>query len=205
MRAIAILLLAVTTGCASSVRHEAPSQASAQGEEAVVEAPSVEMEFAAVELPMPVVPEAGAPAKTHSPAAKSARPLPEATVKLAPPLPPSEAAAAIPDLPKVAVKPTHALDVADLKARLRDTHAIGVLTKLALRNQMDDLIKRFRAYYDSGLKTGVAFLRPPYDALLLKVTTVLQEGDPSLAHSIAESREAIWEILADPVQFDSST
>ena len=95
------------------------------------------------------------------------------------------------------------LDVAALKARLRDTNAIGVFTKLALKNQVDDLLKQFRAHYLSGQKTSVAALRPPYDMLVLKVLALLQDSDPSLARTIAGSREAIWGILADPEKFNS--
>ena len=98
-----------------------------------------------------------------------------------------------------------ALDVAALTARLRDTQAIGVFTKLALKNQMDDLLKQFRAHYQSGQKTSVASLRQPYDMLVLKVLSVVQDGDPSLARTISGSREAIWSILADREKFNSAT
>lgn len=93
------------------------------------------------------------------------------------------------------------LDVAALKLRLRDTNAIGVFTKLALKNQVDDLLKQFRSHYLSGQKTGVASLRQPYDLLVLKVLALIQDGDPLLARTISGSREAIWIILADPEQF----
>jgi hypothetical protein len=95
------------------------------------------------------------------------------------------------------------LDVASLKARLRDTSAIGVFTKLSLKNQVDDLLKEFRAHYLNGQKTSVASLRQPYDMLVLKVLSLLQDADPPLARTISGSREAIWNILADPEQFKS--
>lgn len=101
--------------------------------------------------------------------------------------------------------PEPPLDVAALKARLRDTPAIGVFTKLALRNQMDDLLQRFRAHHMKGEKAGIAHLRQPYELLVLKVLAVVQDGDPSLARTISGSREAIWAILADPEQFKSVT
>lgn len=94
-----------------------------------------------------------------------------------------------------------ALDVEALKARLRDTHAIGVFTRLALRNQVDDLLDQFRAHHQSGQKADVTSLRKPYDMLVLKVLAVVQDGDPPLARAIAGSCEAIWSILADPDQF----
>ncbi|MGB5081763.1 MAG: hypothetical protein WBO23_13585 [Burkholderiales bacterium] len=95
------------------------------------------------------------------------------------------------------------LDVAGLTERLRATKAIGVLTKIALKNQVDDLLDQFRAHYQSGEKTGVASLRQPYDMLVLKVLSLVQDGDPSLARTISGSREAIWGILADRDKFNS--
>ena len=108
------------------------------------------------------------------------------------------------DSPPVARKLEPPLDVAALKARLRDTNAIGVFTKLALKNQVDDLLQQFRAHYLSGQKTSVAAMRQPYDMLVLKVLALVQDRDPPLARTIAESREAIWGILADPEKFNSA-
>lgn len=96
------------------------------------------------------------------------------------------------------------LDVAALIARLRDTDAIGVFTKLALKNQVDDLLKQFRTHYQSGQQTNVASLRQPYNLLLMKVLALVQDGDPPLARSISGSREAIWGILADREKFNAS-
>src|SRR5262245_25596506 len=39
------------------------------------------------------------------------------------------------------------VDLTSLEQRLRDTHAIGVFTKLALKNDVDDLLERFRAFH----------------------------------------------------------
>ena len=88
-----------------------------------------------------------------------------------------------------------------LETRLKDTKAIGVFTKLALKNQVDDLLNQFRAFYQGKLKTTLAALRRPYEMLLLKVLALLQDSDPPLAGAIVASREAIWGILADPAKF----
>ena len=93
------------------------------------------------------------------------------------------------------------LDLASLEKRLRETDAIGVFTKLTLKNQVDDLMNQFRAHYQGRSKTTLAELRHPYDMLLLKVLSLLQDGDPPLARVIVASREAIWGILADPAKF----
>ena len=93
------------------------------------------------------------------------------------------------------------LDLTSLETRLRETEAIGVMTKIALKNQVDDLLNQFRAFYAGKLKTTLAELRRPYDLLVLKVLSLLQDSDPSLAAAIAASREAIWVILSDRMKF----
>ena len=93
------------------------------------------------------------------------------------------------------------LDLTALETRLKETKAIGVFTKITLKNQVDDLLNQFRAYYQGQLKTTLTELRQPYDRLLLKVLSLLQDGDPELARAVVASREAIWSILADPAKF----
>jgi hypothetical protein len=88
-----------------------------------------------------------------------------------------------------------------LETRLKETKAIGVFTKITLKNQVDDLLDQFRAYYQGRSKISLAELRQSYDMLLLKVLSLLQDGDPSLARMVVASREAIWGILADPAKF----
>jgi hypothetical protein len=104
-----------------------------------------------------------------------------------------------PPAPPPSASPT--LNLADLEQRLRETRAIGVFTKLSLKNQVDDLLNAFRALYRGPNKHPTVDLRQRYDLLLLKVLTLLQDGDPPLAAEISSSREAIWSILADPDKF----
>lgn len=128
------------------------------------------------------------------PAAAAPRP-PQVT---APPIPATAAVSG----PAVPVAPaTPALNLTALEQRLRDTHAVGVFTKLSLKNQVDDLLDQFRAYYRGQVKSPMAPLRQRYDLLLLKVLSLLQDGDPPLAAAILSSREGIWNILADPQKF----
>jgi hypothetical protein len=93
------------------------------------------------------------------------------------------------------------LDLASLEQRLKDTKAIGLFTKLSLKNQVDDLLKQFRAFYDRKSSASLEDLRQRYDLLLLKVLSLLQDSDPPLASAISGSREAIWGILSDPQKF----
>ncbi|TLZ24927.1 MAG: hypothetical protein E6K27_12315 [Gammaproteobacteria bacterium] len=101
-----------------------------------------------------------------------------------------------------APSPAPALDLPSLEQRLRDTRAIGVFTKLSLKNQVDDLLGEFRAFHRRQAAVTVAELRQKYDLLLLKVLSLLQDGDPPLAAAVSSSREAIWEMLIDPQKFE---
>jgi len=134
-------------------------------------------------------------AKADSPAAKTPAKL------VAPPVPiervPKKESAA-PASVKQAPPP---LDLKSLETRLEETKAIGVFTKLALKNQVDELLDKFRAFYRGRLETTLAELRQPYDLVLLKALALLQDTDPPLAAAIVASREAIWGILSDPVKF----
>lgn len=110
-----------------------------------------------------------------------------------------------PPAPVVATPPAAPpLDLAGLEARLRETKAIGMMTKLALKNQVDDLLDAFRSQYRGRSKTPLPELRAAYDRLLMKVLSLLQDGDPALAKKIVSSREAIWDILSDPKKFSEN-
>ena len=121
------------------------------------------------------------------------KPVPQPVLKGAAPIAPAVAA------PRVAAA-APALDLDALKARLRATKAIGVFTKISLKNKVDDLIKQFVEHYQ-GKKPPLAELRLSYDLLMMKVLSLLQENDPTLASEVVSSREAIWAILADEKKF----
>ena len=96
------------------------------------------------------------------------------------------------------------LDLASLLTRLRKTKAISLRTKLAVRNESDDLLERFRAYHAEHGTATLAELRQSYDSLFLKLHSLLEDADPPLARDIGRSRAAIWAILADPMKFGAS-
>jgi hypothetical protein len=134
-----------------------------------------------------------APAKPPPGAAAPAAPIgratgPKAAGKAAPPIAKTPAAAP-------------ALDLKTLEAQLKDTKAIGFFTKITLKNQVDDLLDRFRQYYQGKAKLTLTDLRRSYDLLMMKVLSLLQDEDQMLASAIVSSREAIWRLLADPKTF----
>lgn len=95
------------------------------------------------------------------------------------------------------------LDLTSLETRLKQTKAIGLLTKLALKNQVDDLLEQFRAFHEGRGDATSGALRESYDLLLLKVLSLLQDKDAKLARDLTASREAIWSVLVDPAKFST--
>ena len=133
-------------------------------------------------------------------AAPSSAPEPAVTTSRPPvPAPPAVTEAPLKEAPVVTARPA-SLDIGSLEKRLRETKAIGVLSKLALKNQIDDLLASFRKAHESG--ESVAPLRRPYENLLGKVQLLL-DSDPRLASEVSPSREAIWRVLIDPEKFRS--
>ncbi len=217
MRFVGVALFLLMAGCAGVEHAPTGSAAPAEGGAPVavpvtapVTAPASEAApgpAAAVNGPSGSEPGKPAVAQTPSPGkrppakapAPPAHPAPAAPGPAVAPATPAAAAAAAAAPKKVPAAPP--LDLTTLEARLRATDAIGMFTKLALKNQVDDLLEQFREYYAGKLQTSLAQLRPAYDRLLMKVLALLQDEDPDLARAIVDSREPIWGILADPNRF----
>ena len=97
--------------------------------------------------------------------------------------------------------PVAPLDLNELKQELKDTKAIGLFSKITLRNQMDDMLDWFREYHWGKGKRTLIDLRRSYDLLVMKVLSLVQDDDQKLASDILSSREAIWGLLVDPKAF----
>ena len=212
-----VLLMA---GCAAVQRtppSQAPHDSAPAAQTAVVQSaklrpvpPPAEPQASAAPA-APVVPVSPiAPANSSSPApivaqlaVPAAKPALKSSPSPAPTAPPAKAATTTATAPVAEAAALPALDLKSLEARLKETKAIGVFTKLAVKNQVDELLDRFRAFYSGRLKTSLAELRRSYDLLVLKVLALLQDADPPLATAIAASRESIWGILSNPVKFST--
>ena len=147
----------------------------------------------------PPVTSRPAPAATPKPSVTNR--APQAANKTTPPV--AKAPAPIAQAPKPAAPPSAAvtLDLNGLKQQLKETKAIGLFTKIALKNQVDDLLDQFRKYYQGKSQVDMMGLRRSYNLLLMKVLSLLQNKDDKLASAIASSREAIWGLLSDPKKF----
>jgi len=96
---------------------------------------------------------------------------------------------------------TASMDVDSLKRSLRKCKVIGFFTKLELKNQVDELVNDFDDYHQKNNKLSIGQLRDRFGLLLMKVLVLLQDDDPELHSDIVSARTALWETLADPVQF----
>jgi hypothetical protein len=146
-------------------------------------------------------PAASRPPAKPAPTSGATQPKPAASASAPAPAAAQSSAAAPAAKPAAAAPKAATLDLGALEQRLKDTKAIGVFTKLSLKNQVDDLLDELRAYHKGAAKTTAAALRQKFDTLIIKVLTLLQDGDPQLASTIASSREALWGILIDPQKF----
>ena len=75
------------------------------------------------------------------------------------------------------------------------------MTKLSLKNQVDDLVAKFKAYHAGSRPPALPELRPSFDLLLMKVLALVQDQDQALARDLNASRDAIWGVLADRQKF----
>ncbi len=210
-----LLLLVACTHERSAERPSAPQAATAPAP-ASTPAPSPDAPPAApaaappanapASSPAPDAAAAPVPSKAGSAlAARSSRPSPKtsptettsaAAAAIHPPSPPAAAARA-----PTAAGATPALDLTGLEQRLRETHAIGLFTKLSLKNQVDDLLAKFKDFHGGGSGVSLTELRQKFELLLVKVVSLLQDNDPSLAAAVSSSREALWGVLSDPKKF----
>ena len=178
----------------------APSPAAAVPPAVAAAPPAIESaapSAAALEPPPVAAPPVAAPAPptvASTPPAVAATPAPAPAASAA-----AKTVSKAPAPPKIVAAPP-TLDLASLETRLRATRAIGVFTKLSLKNQVSDLFDQFKTFHHGGAPP-LTMLRQEYDLLLLKVLSLLQDNDASLASAVAASRESIWGMLADPAKF----
>jgi hypothetical protein len=98
--------------------------------------------------------------------------------------------------------PKGEFSVTNLVARIRGTDALGFFTKLALKNQIDDLLNQFREFHAGVNDTELSALNDRFNLLLMKVITLLQDDDPKLFQDIVSAREFLWTNLTDPEKFE---
>ena len=82
-----------------------------------------------------------------------------------------------------------------LDARLREMPALGLLTKLRFRAELDTILDGLEAGRRGGDRLDA--LRTRFLLLADEAAGRLNDGDPDLARTIAAGREAIWLALVE--------
>lgn len=170
-------------------------------ETGAVDTLSPEPSAAPAPAPEPVSAPAPAPTPVEALPAPPAAPKPPPVVAKPAPAPPPPSPEPEPQVvPEPQPEPELAFDLDGLERRLKETSALGVLTKLALKNEIDDLVDDVAKFHQK--KRGeLTVLRERFELLLMKVTSLLQDKEPELAREVAAAREGLWKLLADPGEF----
>jgi hypothetical protein len=93
---------------------------------------------------------------------------------------------------------TAEFDPKTLAQRLRDTKAIGFLTKLQLKGDIDGLLKELEELRHGQGHATVEQLHERFQLLFDKIVSLLQDQDPGLAKSITNARQSLWDWVSDP-------
>jgi len=105
--------------------------------------------------------------------------------------------------PIVPPTPAATLDFKSLESRLRQTKAIGVLTKLSLKNQIDDLLDGFRAYTSDKARRHWPNCAATTTCWSSRCCRCCRTATFA-GRDIVKSRSAIWNILEDSRKFTES-
>jgi hypothetical protein len=90
------------------------------------------------------------------------------------------------------------IELEKLEDRVRDTRAVGPLTKLKLKQEINRLLKKAKAYHNGNSSLTLDQLKEQYDLLYMKVVSLIQDKDIELHHQLCNSWDPIWEYLKDP-------
>ncbi len=92
----------------------------------------------------------------------------------------------------------------NLRSSLRETDAIGVVTKLSLKHQLDCLIDSFGDYHKGQGNQTLTSLRQQFAELLDATLSELRDNDQQLYWKLGNARGQLWLILSDPVRFEAA-
>lgn len=93
------------------------------------------------------------------------------------------------------------LDLDSLSERLRESEAIGLFAKLALKKKFDELIEQVANFHKGDNSGSLQLLRGDYEHLMAHTLDLLHEGDAELYRDLSASKEALWNALTNATQF----
>lgn len=88
-----------------------------------------------------------------------------------------------------------------LLQRFKDTNAVGVFTKLSIKNNITRLNQSFGHYHQGKRPPAIEELRERYDLMVQEIMVLLQNKDPELAKDLYAARSMLWSCLVEPDQY----
>lgn len=95
------------------------------------------------------------------------------------------------------------VDLEILADMLAKTSAVGLLTKLSLKKDINRVLSRLEDYHDGRGRFTLVQLEEQYNLLLMKIATHLQDKDLATHRHLCNAWLVIWEDLKDPERFRS--
>ena len=92
-------------------------------------------------------------------------------------------------------------DLDTLVDRVSHSKNLGFLTKISLKQDVDQLLESIRKYHAGIGESTLERARERYDVMVHKLIVLLQDKDKELTKSIDDSREKLWAILSDKKRF----
>lgn len=93
------------------------------------------------------------------------------------------------------------LDLEQLENGIRKTKAVGMMTKLKLKGEINDLLDEVETYHGGSSPFALEQVREHFDLLYMKVVSLIQDKDPDLHLQLCASWDLMWDSLQDPLQF----
>lgn len=92
----------------------------------------------------------------------------------------------------------------NLRSSLRETDAIGFMTKLSLKHQLDSLLDSFGDYHKRQGDQTLPALHQQFAELLDSTLSELRGKDTQLYWKLRNAQEQLWQILSDPGTFKAA-
>ena len=89
------------------------------------------------------------------------------------------------------------IDFESLEKQVRETNAVGVVTKLKLSNDINKLLADLKAFHAGKSPLTLEQHREQYDLLYMKIVTLVQDKDPKLFNQLCNAWDPIWVELQD--------
>jgi len=86
-------------------------------------------------------------------------------------------------------------DLDTLQGQLKSTKAVGNMTKLKLRGEINTVLARINAFYAGKSKFSLDQISEQFDLLYMKIVSIVADKDADLHRQLCNSWDSVWESL----------